>query len=280
MISVVMPLYNASKYICDAVDSVILQNVECELIVVDDCSTDGSVDVLLEHVKSLGKEKTQSVKEYNKDFDVNLISLNLQLIYRGYYDKIGIIIVQNDCNRGAAHTRNAGVRLAGAEDIAFLDADDMWTKDKLSEQIKVMKNTGAVMCCTSRALIGAAGRRTGKIIESPEIIDINVLKKSNYVNCSSVLVKKSVMLEFPMEHSEAHEDYLAWLRIVEKYGAVRCINEPLLLYRLSEKGKSRNKIKSAIMTYRTYVLAGYGRIKSSLMMFSYIINGIKKYKLQ
>ena len=85
------------------------------------------------------------------------------------------------------------------------------------------------------------------------------------------------MLAFPMEHSEVHEDYLTWIRLLKQEDFVVGIDEPLLEYRLSEKGKSRNKLKSAYMTYRTYRLAGYSVRKSGRMMVDYMINGLKKY---
>ncbi len=74
-------------------------------------------------------------------------------------------------------------------------------------------------------------------------------------------------LEFPMEHDDSHEDYITWLKILRKYGCAAGINKPYLKYRLSEGGKSRNKLKSAAMTYNVYRYAGYGRIRSCIFFF-------------
>ena len=52
-------------------------------------------------------------------------------------------------------------------------------------------------------------------------------------------------MEFPMEHDDSHEDYITWLKILKKYGPAVGIDRPYLKYRLSEGGKSRNKLKSA-----------------------------------
>lgn len=245
MISVVIPLYNASEYILDALDSVLLQNVECETIVVDDASSDGSDEAVRRYIKA------------HRDCNIRL--------------------VKNNQNLGAAKSRNIGVRMAKGEYIAFLDADDKWREGKLLRQLKTIEERNVPLVCTERELMRPDGTPTGRVIASVEMIDICALKKSNHVNCSSVLVKRDIMLENPMEHSEAHEDYLAWLKICERYGAFYCIREPFVLYRLSKGGKSRNKWRSAAMTYRTYVLAGYGRIKAAFMMLPYAINGIKKY---
>jgi teichuronic acid biosynthesis glycosyltransferase TuaG len=106
-----------------------------------------------------------------------------------------------------------------------------------------------------------------------------MLEKTNYINCSAVVIKREVMLEYPMKYSNVHEDYYAWLSIMKKYRFAVGVDEPLILYRLSPRGKSRNKLKSALMTYRTYRYAGYSLPASAVMMFWYTINGLRKYRL-
>ena len=81
-----------------------------------------------------------------------------------------------------------------------------------------------------------------------------------------------------MEHDDSHEDYITWLKILKKYGNAVGINKPYLKYRLSEGGKSRNKLKSAKMTYKVYRYSGFGRLKSLLFFASYALNGIWKYR--
>ena len=55
-----------------------------------------------------------------------------------------------------------------------------------------------------------------------------------------------------MEHEDSHEDYIMWLKILDRYGEACGINEPLLKYRMSSKGKSGSKLKSARMTMKVY----------------------------
>ena len=80
-----------------------------------------------------------------------------------------------------------------------------------------------------------------------------------------------------MEHDDSHEDYITWLKVLRKYGYAVGIDKPYLKYRLSEGGKSRNKLKSAVMTYNVYRYAGYGRVKSCAFFCSYALHGIWKY---
>ena len=80
-----------------------------------------------------------------------------------------------------------------------------------------------------------------------------------------------------MCHDELHEDYILWLKVLNKYGDAVGVNEPLVKCRMSEGGKSRNKIKSARMQYGVYRYIGFGRVKSFYYMIFYTLHGIFKY---
>ena len=229
LVSVIMPVYNGEKYIRKAVESVYEQGVSLELLVIDDGSTDHTEEVL-------------SAYEGREDFRY----------------------IKNEQNMGAAGSRNRGVGLAQGTYISFLDADDWWESGKLKEQLKRLEETGYVLCSTGRELMKADGSSTGRTIPVKEKITYRELLKHNSINCSSVILRRDVAREFPMEHDDSHEDYITWLKILRKYGCAAGINKPYLKYRLSEGGKSRNKLKSAAMTYNVYRYAGYGRIRSCI----------------
>ncbi|MBE5943629.1 MAG: glycosyltransferase family 2 protein [Lachnospiraceae bacterium] len=273
MVSVIVPSYNSGNYVIHAVSSALLQDVEKEIIVIDDCSKDSSIDFFVQQYATDFVPRNEIVpKELHKE------NCEVVLYWQGKVDDTLVSVYKNKANQGVAVTRNIGVNLAKGEYIALLDSDDWWVENKLKRQIVAMEETGAVMCNTARELVRHDGRPVGHIIHTPEVITIKDLKKTNYINCSSVLVKREALLKYPMEHDDAHEDYLAWLQIVKDYGDVVGIDEPLMKYRLSIGGKSRNKFKAAKMTYRTYCYAGFGKVKSAFMMFAYTYNGLKKYK--
>lgn len=243
LISVIMPVYNGEKYICQAVESVFSQKVPLELLVIDDCSSDGTAAAL---APWSGRE----------DFR--------------YF--------RNETNMGAARSRNYGVRMARGKYVAFLDADDWWTDGKLKAQLSALEQTGDVLCSTGRDLVKPDGTPTGNYIPVKERLTYRELLKHNSINCSSVLLLREAALEFPMEHDDSHEDYITWLKILKKYGHSTGINKPYLKYRLSEGGKSRNKAKSARMTYQVYRYVGYGPLKSACFFVSYALHGIWKYR--
>lgn len=243
LISVIIPAYNCEKYICQAIDSALAQQLPLEIIVINDCSTDATEEI---------------IKTYVSNGTVRYI--------------------RNERNLGAAGSRNLGVQLAQGKYIAFLDADDWWEPEKLKKQLRLMKEKKAVLCSTARLLVNPDGSSLNKIISVPEEITYRTLLKHNCINCSSVLLFKKVALEFPMEHEDSHEDYIMWLRILKKYKKACAIDEPLLNYRLSSTGKSGSKLKSAKMTFKSYRYMGFGLVKSILCFCSYAIHGVLKYR--
>ncbi|WP_018175558.1 glycosyltransferase [Thioalkalivibrio sp. AKL8] len=115
LVSVIMPAYNTAAYIAESVDSVLDQDYPgIELIVVDDGSTDGTLDIL-----------------------------------RGYGDRLTLLTQQN---QGAAVARNAGVARAGGDYIAFIDSDDVWLPGKVAAQVDYMdRHPGIGMTFTAWA---------------------------------------------------------------------------------------------------------------------------------
>lgn len=243
LVSVVMPVYNGADFIRQAVDSVFCQEVPLELLVIDDCSTDRTEEVLAP-----------------------------------YKNRENFHYIRNPYNKGAAASRNLGVQKAAGKYIAFLDADDWWEKGKLKAQLEVMERTGRALCSTGRELMNPDGTSTGKYIPVGGTVSYRDLLKHNSINCSSVLLKRDAALAYPMGHDDSHEDYLTWLKILKACGPAAGIDRPYLKYRLSQGGKSRNKRKSAAMTYRVYRYMGYSPITSAVFFVSYALHGIWKYR--
>lgn len=280
MISVIIPIYNTKKYIVEAIISVLEQHTDKEIILIDDASTDGSLEALRDYME--GQEIF--VRKESHEIHKTLNNGKMTLLWKGILEYEGFETVvrayRNKNNQGVAFSRNAGVKLATGEYIAFLDADDRWKSDKLIKQLALLKKTGACLCNAGRVLINADGTFTQTIIHTPQKITKKMLEKTNYINCSAVVMKRNVALRYPMVHSDVHEDYLTWLKLMKDYRYVVGVDEPLLEYRLSESGKSRNKLHAAKMTYRTYRYAGYGMLKTICMMIAYTLHGLKKYQLK
>lgn len=246
IVSVIMPAYNSTGTIRKAIDSVLAQDVDLELIVIDDAS---------------GDDLENKMKE------------------AGYLDNPAICYIKNEKNMGAAMSRNRGIDMAAGSYVAFLDADDWWEADKLKKQIRHIEETGLALCCTARELVTLEGKETGRIIPVKDVITYRELLHHNSINCSSVLVRSNVIKQYRMAHEDSHEDYILWLDILKKYQKACGINEPLLKYRLSAGGKSGSKLNSAKMTFKVYRYAGFGMLKSIWYFCCYAAHGIRKYVL-
>lgn len=244
LVSVIMPAYNCIATVGAAIDSALAQEVPLEVIVVDDCSP---------------QDLTEVLAPYREDPRVK--------------------ILRNETNLGAAGSRNAGVAAATGEYIAFLDADDIWAPEKLQKQLALIREKDSVLCATARELMTPEGELTGRVIPVKETITYKELLKHNSINCSSVLMKAEVAKAFPMEHEDSHEDYILWLKILQKYGFACAVNEPLLRYRLSNTGKSGSKLHSAKMTFKVYRYMGFGTVSACLLFASYAFHGVMKYAL-
>ena len=242
LVSVIMPAYRCAGTVGAAIDSVLCQDVDLELLVIDDCSPESLEEALA---------------PYSGDPRVRLL--------------------KNEQNMGAAQTRNRGVSLAKGEYVAFLDSDDIWLPGKLQKQLKLLEETGMVLCATARELMSPEGVPSGRVLPVKPVISYRELLKHNSIACSSVLVKREVAQAHPMHHEDSHEDYIMWLEILEKHGNACGINEPLLRYRLTNTGKSGSKLHSAKMTFMVYRYMGFSMAKSLACFASYAIHGVCKY---
>ena len=150
MVSIITPMYNAQKYIADTMDSVLAQTYQnWEMIIMDDCSTDGGPDI---------------VKEYSaKDSRIR------------YF--------RNERNQGVSKTRNAAMQKASGRYLAFLDSDDLWDADKLNVQIKFMRENDAHFTCTGCRIIDEDGQPTGQVRHIPAKKDYSQMLKGNSAAC-------------------------------------------------------------------------------------------------
>lgn len=241
-VSIIIPAYNCTNFIRQALDSALAQDVPLEIIVINDCSKD-----------------------------------DLDLVMKEYIRYPQIHYLQNEKNMGASATRNKGVALAKGKYVAFLDADDYWETDKLKKQLQRIEETQTVICSTARELMQPDGTLTGYVIPVKCEYTFRDIRLHNQINCSSVLIKTEVAREFPMCHDDCHEDYLMWLKVLQKYERGCAVNEPLLKYRVSNTGKSGSKLHSAMMTFRTYQHMGFGFFQSLICFISYATSGVRKY---
>ena len=255
-VSVIIPAYNAAGYIRQAVCSVIDQTYPelIEILVVDDCSSDATAQAVEEIAPNAA--------------DGTYLNENRYLRY-----------FQNEENKGVAFTRNAGVGRSRGKYVAFLDCDDWWDPEKLEKQIWLFEqNEDAIaLCFTGRELMDADGTSLQKIIPVPERVTFREMLRTNYITCSSAVLKRETAMAHPMGHDEYAEDYICWMEILKEGGAAAGINESLVKYRMVKGSKSNNKWKAALDHYHSLKTLGIGTIRAFFCLISYAYHGVRKY---
>jgi teichuronic acid biosynthesis glycosyltransferase TuaG len=243
-VSVIMPAYNARRTVAESVGSVVAQTLsDWELLIIID---------------TIPNDDTA------------------QIITRRHDPRIRCI--ENGARMGISGSRNKGVQMAKAKYVAFLDADDLWRNDKLQKQLQCMEEHGSVISYTASAFTDAEGRRYGYIMPAVERLSFKELLRRNIMSCSSVMLKREVALKYPFISDSAREDYSVWLKILLDYGYALGINEPLLVYRLSDRSRSSHRLQSAIGTYNTYHEIGCAAPSAMLRVFGYMIYSFTKQR--
>lgn len=204
-VSVVIPVYNNEKYIGEAVGSALSQScAPLEIIVVDDGSTDGSAEAAAKAFPG-----------------VRRVTLP---------------------HSGVSRARNEGARAARGEYIAFLDADDLWEKDKLEKQLEAMRNNpeARIVLCRLRDFVSPD--------LSPEKRASYMLKgeKTGY-HAGCMLIRKSDFLEtggFPEDR--AIFESVEWFIKVREKGFTTIVLEELLMHRRIHENNTLQKDKKKI----------------------------------
>lgn len=219
-ISIIVPVYNAGAFLEDTIDSVRAQTyTDWELILVDDCSSDNS----------------------------------LQVMQRAEDSDSRIRAVRQEKNAGAAAARNRGLAEAEGNCIAFLDADDAWRPEKLERELRFLEEKGAAFVFTGYEFADERLRGLGKVVRAPESLNYRQALKNTTIFTSTVLFDlnklEKALLRMPDIKSE---DTATWWRILREGYTAYGLDENLVLYRRSAGTLSSNKAEAVRRIWRLY----------------------------
>lgn len=218
LVSVIMPAYNCEKYIEETLNSVINQSyLNWEIIVVDDCSSDNTIDILKKY-----SNKDPRIKHYRLDK-----------------------------NFGAAVTRNKAIDMAEGKYIAFLDSDDVWFPEKLKKQISLMKQKNYSFTCTSYNKIDSNGKDLCRIIKAKAKSDYEGVLKACPGN-STVIYDANILGKHKIPNIKKRNDYVMWLQVIKKAKYLYGIEEVLSSHRLRPDGISSKKSKLVAYHWKVY----------------------------
>lgn len=247
-VCVIMPAYNAGRFIEEAIRSVMGQTYRnWELLVIDDGSKDDTVDV----VKRLCREDGR------------------------------ITLLQNPQNMGVAHTRNRGLDLCDGRYAALLDSDDVWHPEKLEKQLLLAQDTGADVIYCSYGIMDEQGAKQCEDFLVPAQTDFERTLIQGYISCSTALLSPKVARHYRFDDQYYHEDLALWLQILRDGCPARGVTEVLAQYRVMEGTRAANKLRSAAYRWQIYrKMLGYSLPKSGKLLVQYGLLGLKKYKKQ
>jgi glycosyltransferase involved in cell wall biosynthesis len=207
-VTAVIPCFNGSAYLADAIESAVSQTVPVDVIVINDGSTD--------------------------DF---------RRAVRPYEGRIRMI--EHDRNRGVASARNNGIEAAETEWIAFLDADDRWHRTKTERQLNFVRdNPGVELVSCDRSWIDAAGSaRPAPPYRRPSgTPTVATLLRCIVMQPSTVMVRRTALGTDRFEPSlRSSEDWDLWLQLAQRGVSMRVLQEPLVEYRVHATNKSRHR---------------------------------------
>ena len=244
-VSIIIPVYNAEKFIGKTMESVLNQTYKnWEMLIFNDKSKDNSLKIIKKY-----SEKDERIK-----------------------------VIDSKENVGVVTARNKLTEIATGEFIAFLDADDYWREEKLEKQIKFMKEQNALISCTEYTRVTEDEKEINDIIIK-EIITYEDMLKNNYLGCLTVIYNANKLGKRYFKERKKNEDYVLWLEIVKETKIIFGLKENLAFYRVLNNSRSSNKIKVAKDRWEVYrKIERLSLLKSIYYFLQYVIRALKKTK--
>lgn len=218
-VSVIMPVYNASDFLDESIQSVLNQTYRnIELILIDDNSTDNSLEIC-------------------KKFE--------------YIDR-RVIVIYKPINSGAGISRNDGLLKSSGRYIAFLDADDLWKHDKIEKQVNFLKQQKMAMTFSFYELIDINSHSLKTLVTAPKKLTYQKLLKNNYVGNLTGIYDTKLIGKIPISNIRKRQDWLLWLQILKKINYCEPVQENLASYRKIDNSLSSKKLNLVLYNYLVY----------------------------
>lgn len=245
LVSIITPSFNSEEFISSTIESVINQSyTKWELIIIDDCSSDKTINLIEESIK-----KDERIK-----------------------------LFVNEYNSGAGHSRNRGIEMSNGRFIAFLDSDDLWHRNKLEIQVDFMLKKNIPISFTSYKLINENGKELNKTIKSIPKVDYRGVLKNTIIGMSTSMIDTRIVgRDFRLINLRTRQDLYLWITLLKQGYTAFGIKSVLTSYRVRTNSISSNKVDGAKKVwYLYYHVEKLGLFKSIYYFIFYAFNAIKK----
>lgn len=181
LVSIITPTYNCGRFIAETIDCVLAQTYQnWEMLIVDDCSTDNTYQIVSEYI--------------SKDARIKYLSL--------------------ETNSGAAVARNTALRMANGRWIAFLDSDDLWEPEKLERQIAFMKENNYAFSYHEYVEIDEQDAELGVYVSGKKHVDKFDMFACCWPGCLSVMYDAERIGLIQISDVKKNNDTAMWLKII------------------------------------------------------------------
>lgn len=244
LVSVIMPSYNAEKYISESIESVVHQTyANWQLVITDDRSDD----------------RTPEIVE----------------AYRQNDPRIDFVIA--DQHSGIAATRNQSLARAKGRFVAFLDNDDLWLPDKLEKQVRFMLEKGCAFSYSAYELLNEDGSRKGKTIKTAGVVSYRKYLRNTIIGSGTIMLDTQQTGSLVMPDNATSDDMALWCKILKDGHQAHPIPEVLMRYRVRSNSASANKLNAAKDVWLVYRKQEKLPLPSAIACFvGYAFNAIKK----
>lgn len=247
-----VPVYNAAPFLDRTLFSIRQQTYQnWELLLIDDGSTDDSVR-LLEQWK---QEQAQAGQ------------------------KNRICILKNGQNKGAAFSRNQGIRAARGRYLVYLDADDYWEAEKLEKQYCFMREKNCAFSFTGYEFANREGTRNGRVVHVPQCLTYREALSNTIISTITVMfdrekLSKELLL---MPEDCQREDTATWWKILKTGVLAYGLDEALSVYCRHRGSHSSNKLRAVFGTYRMYrKQERLGILEAMRYMIPYVLGAVRR----
>ena len=251
-VNIILPNYNSGEFFEETINSILNQTFKnWKLIIVDDGSD-------LDNKKILQKYAN--------------------------HNKIKIVFLKK--NKGAGFCRNLAIKHSKAEYIAFIDSDDIWHKNKLSDQISFMlKNNYEFTYTNYVAFLNKENsikkKKIINTIKPPKKFNFNKFIHNTSIGTSTMILKRSLVQNIKFINTAICEDYFFKCKILKKINYAHCLPKVLTQYRIRPNSLQSNRFRNFYWIW--YINKNYNRlnlINNLLSLFSISFNSLTKYGLK
>ncbi len=240
LISIVLTYYKKRKYVWRTLQSVLLQNYKnFELIFVYDDSDFEDYKYIRKILIKFKKKK----------------------------------ILFNKKNLGVSQSRNKALKICKGKYIAFIDADDIWTKSKLSKQQKIMQKNLLNFSFTSYNVINNNNKLINKRFVNKDASYAS-LQKKNIIGLSTVMFNRKILKDVKFPNLKTQEDFALWLNLLKKGHKLSHIKTFLSSWRKTDDSLSSNSLQKVIDAFKLYYI--YQNKNLILSVYSVIVLGYNK----